>query len=75
MRDTLEARGFRLSSLKTESLHYRFSASEGGVASDVSIEGVVISRVERFRYLGSVIQENGEIDEDVNQQIRIQLQK
>jgi len=36
---------------------------------------VVVPRVERFRYLGSIIQENGEIDKDINQQIKIGWQK
>ena len=58
-RDTLEAKGFRLSRSKTEYLHCRFSADEGGIASEVAIEGAVISRVEKFRYLSSIIQENG----------------
>jgi len=29
------------------------------------------SRVERFRYLGSIIQENGAIDEDINHRIKV----
>ena len=60
-RDTLEAKGFRLNRSKTEYLHCRFSAGEGGVASEVVIEGAVIPRVKRFRYLGSIIQENGRL--------------
>jgi len=74
-RDTLEAKGFRLSRSKTEYLHCRFSADEGGIASEVAIEGAIIPRVERFRYLGSIIQENGEIDEDINHRIKVGWQK
>jgi len=70
-RGTLEAKGFRLSRSKTEYLHYRFSADEDDVASEVAIEGAIIPGVERFRYLGSIIQENGEIDEDINHRIKI----
>jgi len=65
-RDTLKAKGFRLSRSKTEYLHCHFSASEGGVANEVAIQGAVIPRVERLRYLGSIIHETGEIDEDIN---------
>jgi len=61
-RDTLEAKGFSLSRSKTEYLDCRFSADEGGVASEVAIEGAIIPRVERFRYLGSIVQGNGEIE-------------
>ena len=41
----------------------------------VLIGDVVISRIERFRYLDSIIQENGEVDEDINQRIKIGWQK
>jgi len=58
-----------LSRSKTEYLHCHFSASEG-VANEVTIEGAVIPRVERFRYLGSIIHGNGEIDNDINQRIK-----
>ena len=67
----MEAKGFRLSRLKTEYLHCRFSADEGGIAGEVAIDGAIIPRVERFRYLGSLIQASGEIDEDVNHRIRV----
>jgi len=35
------------------------------------MEGAVISRDQMFRYLGSIIQGNREIDEDINQRIKI----
>jgi len=70
-RDTLEGKGFRLSRSKTEYLHCRFSADEGGIAGEIAIESVIIPRVERFRYLGSLIQESGEIDEDINHRIKV----
>jgi len=73
-RDTLEAKGFKLSRSKMEYLHCNFSVSEG-VANGVTMEGVVIPRVERFRYLRSIIHENGEIDEDINQRITSGWQK
>jgi len=60
-----------LSRPKTEYLHCLFSAGEGGVVNEVAIEGVVIPKVEKFRYLGPIIQENREIDEDINQWIKI----
>jgi len=58
-----------------EYLHCRFSADEGDIAGEVAIEGAIIPRVERFRYLGSIIQESGEIDEDINYRIRVGWQK
>jgi len=63
-----------LSRSKTEYLHYRFSAGKGGVVDEVSMEGAE-SRIERFRYLGLIIEGNGKIDEDINQRINIRWQK
>jgi len=45
---------------------------EGDVENEVAIEGEVIPRIDRFRYLRSIIQEHGEIDEDINQRIKIE---
>jgi len=70
-RETLEANSFKLSRSKTGYIHCCFSVGEGVIENEVAIEGAVIPRVERFRYLGSIIQGNGEIDEDINQWIKI----
>ena len=64
-----------MSRSKTEYLHCTFSVGEGGISSEVAIEGAVIPRVERFKYPGSIIHESGEIDEDINQRINIEWQK
>jgi hypothetical protein len=37
---------------------------------DVSLDGQVVSMNDTFRYLGSMLQSEGEIDEDVNHRIR-----
>jgi len=36
------------------------------LANEVVIGGAAIPNIARFRYLGSIIQEDGEIDEEVN---------
>ena len=64
-----------MSRLKIEYSHYRFSVGEGGATDEVTIRDTVIPRVERFKYLGSIIQEGGEIDEDMNQLINIGWQQ
>ena len=51
-----------MSKSKTEYLHCRFSADEGGVSDEVAIRGEVIPKGERFKSLGLIIQEDGEID-------------
>ena len=67
---TLEARGFRLNKLKTEYLHYCFSGrrEERG---EVTLDRRQIPKVDKFKYLGSIIQQNGDVDEDINQRIKV----
>jgi len=52
----LELRGFRLSISKTKYLRLGFNGVEGG-CGEVTIGGVVIPSVEKFKYLGSIIEE------------------
>ncbi|KAG2627844.1 hypothetical protein PVAP13_3KG264182 [Panicum virgatum] len=67
-RRTLESKGFRLSRTKTEYMMCDFSATrhEGG---DVTLDGQVVVQKDTFRYLGSVLQKDGNIDEDVRHRI------
>jgi len=37
--------------------------------------GVIISRNEKFKYLGSIVEEKGNINEDINHRIRVRWQK
>ena len=37
---------------------------------EVTMGGVVIPRVEKFKYSGSIVEEKGDIDEDINHRIR-----
>ena len=65
---TLESKGFRLSRTKTEYLRCDF----GGATQerDVSLEGQVVPKKDTFRYLGSMLQRDGDIDEDVSHRIK-----
>ena len=67
-RCTLKSKGFRLSRTKTEYMMCDFSATthEGG---DVSLDGQVVPQKDTFRYLGSMLQKDGDIDEDVRHRI------
>ncbi|KAG2618147.1 hypothetical protein PVAP13_3NG258212 [Panicum virgatum] len=67
-RRTLESKGFKLSRTKTEYMMCDFSATrhEGGY---VSLDGQVVVQNDTFRYLGSVLQKDGDIDEDVRHRI------
>jgi hypothetical protein len=65
----LEAKYFRLSRYKTEYIKCDFSATtqEEG---DVRLDGQVVPKKDTFHYLGSMLQKNGDIDEDVNHRIK-----
>uniref|UniRef100_A0A8I7BIV4 Reverse transcriptase domain-containing protein n=1 Tax=Hordeum vulgare subsp. vulgare TaxID=112509 RepID=A0A8I7BIV4_HORVV len=68
-RRTLESKGFRLSRTKTEYMRCGFSATrhEDG---EVSLGGQVVPARDTFRYLGSMLQKDGDIDEDVGHRIK-----
>jgi len=68
-RHTLESRGFKLSRSKTEYLRCGFSGVEVD-SGEVTMDGVVVPRVDKFKYLGSMVEEGGDIDEDISHRIR-----
>ena len=59
-----------LSRSKTEYLHYCFSGRVD-VGGEVTLDGRPITKVNKFKYLSSTIQQNGDIDEDINHQIKV----
>jgi hypothetical protein len=65
----LETKGFRLSRSKTEYMKCDFSTTtqEEG---DVRLDGQVIAKKDTFRYLGSMLQKDGDIDEDISHRIK-----
>jgi hypothetical protein len=65
----LEAKGFRLSRSKTESMKCDFSTTRRE-ERDVRLDGQVVSKKNIFRYLGSMLQKDGDIDEDVSHRIK-----
>jgi len=71
-RHTVESRGFKLHRPKTEYLKCGSSGREKG-DGEVTIDGVATPRVEKFKYLGSIIQKKkkGDIDEDINQRRKV----
>ncbi|KAF3674093.1 putative serine/threonine-protein kinase receptor [Capsicum annuum] len=68
-RRTLESKGFKLSRTKTEYLECKFSDSRREDETIVQLESQVVCKRDSFKYLGSKIQGNGEIDEDVSHRI------
>ena len=72
-RQTLETRGFRLSRSKTEYLRCQFTKVAGlrsTEAGSIIFDGNVVEGSDFFRYLGSIIQKDGELDGDVAHRIK-----
>ncbi|KAM3382190.1 hypothetical protein P3S68_007763 [Capsicum galapagoense] len=65
-RQTLESKGFRVSRSKTEYVECKFNDVRWENEVVVKLESQEVGKRESFKYLGSVIQSNGEIDEDVS---------
>jgi hypothetical protein len=68
-RQMLEAKDFRLSRSKTKYMKCDFSAM-GYEDGDVSLDEQVVPKKDTFRYLGSMLQKEGDIDEDVSHRIK-----
>jgi hypothetical protein len=68
-RRTLEAKGFRLSRSKTEYMKCDFSATKQ-VEGDVRLDGQMVPKKDTFRYLGSMLQKDRDIDEDLSHRIK-----
>lgn len=69
-REALELKGFKISRNKTEYMECNFSKSRRTNEGVVRIENQAVQKSEHFRYLGSIIQNEGEIGEDVNHRIK-----
>ncbi|XP_070015932.1 uncharacterized protein [Nicotiana sylvestris] len=63
--EMLESKGFKLSRSKTEYLECKFSDERHQEEVEVKTDTQVIPTRDSFKYLGSIIQGNGKIDEDV----------
>ncbi|KAG5590370.1 hypothetical protein H5410_040884, partial [Solanum commersonii] len=74
-RQMLESKGFRLSRTKTEYLRCNFSDVVEEAEVEVRLASQIIPKRESFKYLGSVIQESGDIDDDVTHHIGVAWMK
>ena len=69
-RRSLKSRGFRVSRLKTEYPHCCFNGRVDA-RGEVTLDERPIPKVDKFKYLDSIIQQNGDIDEDLNRRIKV----
>ncbi|VFQ90249.1 unnamed protein product [Cuscuta campestris] len=67
----LETKRFRISRNKTEYMECRSSGRETESEVEVRIDSHLVPKVDRFRYLGSVIQADGELDGDVGHRVGV----
>jgi hypothetical protein len=69
---TLESNGFILSRTKSKYMRCGFSTTtrEKEEEEEVSLDGHVVPQKDTFRYLGSMLQKDGDIDEAVSHQIK-----
>ncbi|VFQ80896.1 unnamed protein product [Cuscuta campestris] len=67
----LETKGFIISRNKTEYMECRFSGRDTESEVEVKIDSHLVPKVDRFRYLGSVIQADGQLDADVGHRVGV----
>ena len=65
--DVLEGNGFRMSPTKTECMFFPF-ADPLAPSPEICLNGAVLPKCERFKYLGSLINTEANCDDDVNHQ-------
>ena len=63
-RETLKSKGFRLSRTKSDYMRCDFGTTNRE-EENISLECQVVPRKDTIRYLGSMLQRDGDIDEDV----------
>ncbi|XP_056685958.1 uncharacterized protein [Spinacia oleracea] len=69
-RQTFESRGNRLSRNKTEYMECKFIGVQDRETGEIILDGKIVQGSEMFRYLGSIIQKNGELDGNVAHRIK-----
>jgi hypothetical protein len=65
----LGIKSFRLSKTKTEYMMCQFSGDNSD-DGNISLDGQIVSKNDTFRYMRSMLQSDGRIDEDVSHRIR-----
>ena len=66
-RTVLEERGMRISRSKTE---YMCTCIDGNDIGSIRLDGVEIKKVNKFKYLGSIVDASGDMEEEVKHRIQ-----
>ncbi|XP_076909032.1 uncharacterized protein LOC143566145 [Bidens hawaiensis] len=70
-RTTLEKKDLKISRSKTEYLNYDFGGVNDNEDIQITIEGQVVPQVTKFKYLGSFVQSDGDLDSDVAHRVQV----
>ncbi|KAL6574410.1 hypothetical protein OROHE_001314 [Orobanche hederae] len=70
-RSKLESQGLRVSRSKTEYLWCNFSGESNEEEVEVMIADQIVPRTDKFKYLCSIIQKEGEFKDDVTHRIKV----
>ena len=74
-REVLQSKSFCLSRSKTEDMKCKFNKRQINNNLKVKIGEQIISNVSSFRYIESIVRNNGEIDSDVTHMIQARWMK
>ncbi|KAK9115277.1 hypothetical protein Syun_022074 [Stephania yunnanensis] len=70
LKNTLESQGFKLSMMNTEYMHCEFRNTRHRDDGVIKLGEVEVLKVNHFRYLGSIIQNYSNIENDVTYRIQ-----
>uniref|UniRef100_A0A336LYA8 CSON007526 protein n=1 Tax=Culicoides sonorensis TaxID=179676 RepID=A0A336LYA8_CULSO len=68
--NSLEPNGLKISRMKTEFLHCNFSNAQNTTPT-IKLGDTVLPKCEKFKYLGSIVNENASCDDDVLHRISV----
>lgn len=68
--EAIESHGLRISRTKTETLSCLFS-NQNGASPDFCLKGEVLPKCNNFKYLGSILSQNGDCESDVNHRVSV----
>ena len=74
MLEICTSRGFKISTLRTKYLRCSFRGGEKD-SREVTIDGVALPKVKKFRNLGSTMEKKGDFDKDMNHHIKVGWKK
>ena len=69
-RECTEDRGLRICRVKTQGMRCNFEEQERMTEIDIEIDLSVIEEVERFKYLGSTVQSDGNLNHEITRRIQ-----